>query len=77
MTDKVKTSTVLNAKVTITTEDKLEGQVEIKIHKPSDKRHKATIEIRKLTGHEYGAVKRVKSLLTLMLDSFTSGESVS
>ena len=61
VTDKVKTNTVLNAKVTITSADDLEGQVEIKIHKPSDKRHKATIEIRKLTGHNYDAVERVQS----------------
>ena len=61
MTDKVKTSTVLNAKVTITTVDKLESQVEIKIHKPSDKRHKATIEIRKLTGYEYDALKQSRT----------------
>ena len=50
VTDKVKTNSLLNAKVTITTNPDYEGQVELKIHKPSDKRHTATIEIRKLTG---------------------------
>ena len=77
VTDKVKTNTLLNAKVTLTTKENVENQVEIKIHKPSDKRHKATIEVRKLTGHEFEAVEEVKDLLTKMLDDFTSGEPVS
>ena len=37
--DKVKTSSLLNAKVTILTKDNVEGQVEVKFHKPSDRRH--------------------------------------
>ena len=76
VTDKVKTSNTLNAKVTLTTSDS-EGQVEIKIHKPSDRRHKATIEIRKLTGFEFDTVEKVKDLITTMLDDFTSGDTVS
>ena len=76
VTDKVKTNSLLNVKATIKTKQ-LEGQVEIKIHKPSDKRHKATIEVRKLTGQEYEAVESVKNLLTYMIDNFASGESVS
>ena len=56
VTDKVKTNTLLNAKVTLTSKDNEEGQVELKIHKPSDKRHKATIEVRKLSGHDFEAV---------------------
>ena len=75
--DKVKTSSLLNAKVTILTKDKMEGQVEIKFHKPSDRRQKATIEIRKLNGHEYEAVEYVKDLITNLLDKFTTGCSVS
>ena len=43
VTDKVKTNILLNAKVTLTKKDKQEGQVEIKIHTPSDRRKKATI----------------------------------
>ena len=56
VTDKVKTNTLLNAKVTPMSKDKEEGQVELKIHKPSDRRHKATIEVRKLSGHDFEAV---------------------
>ena len=77
VTDKVKTNTILNAKVTITTKDDYEGQAEIKIHEPSDKRRQATIEIRKLTGYEYDSVEKVKELLTNMLDNFTLGQTVS
>ena len=77
ITDKVKTSTILNAKVTLTTKDNEEGQVELKIHKPSDRRHKATIEIRRLSGHDFETVEKVKDIVTNMLDEFTSGESVS
>ena len=77
VTDKVKTNTLLNVKLTLQTEDKEEGQVELKIHKPSDKRRKATIEVRKLTGFDYSTVEKVKDVLTNMLDSYTSGESVS
>ena len=76
VTDKVKTNTILNAKVTLTTKDG-QGQAEIKIHKPSDKRKQATIEIRKLTGHDYKTVEKIKDVITDMLDDFTSGESVS
>ena len=76
VTDKLKTNTILNVKVTLTTKDD-EGKVEIKIHKPSDKRKQATIEIRKLTGQDYETVEKVKDLVTDMLDDFTSGESVS
>ena len=75
--DKVKTNSLLNAKVTVTTPDNIEGQAEIKIHKPSDKRHKATIEIRKLTGYDYDCVEKLKDLVTKMLDNFTSGDTVS
>ena len=70
--DKVKTTSLLNAKVTVLTPDNVEGQAEIKIHKPSEKRHKATIEIRKLTGHDYDSVEKLENLVTTMLDSFTS-----
>ena len=77
VTDKVKTSTLLNAKVTLTTKDNIEGQIEIKIHKPSDKRQRATIEIRKLTGFDFDTVEKVKDLLTNMLDQFSLGETVS
>ena len=77
ITDKVKTNTLLNVKLTLESEDKEEGQVELKVHKPSDKRHKATIEVRKLTGFDYVTVEKVKDVLTNMLDSYTSGESVS
>ena len=76
VTDKVKTNTILNAKVIITTKDD-QGQAEIKIHKPSDKRKQATIEIRKLTGQDYETVEKMKYVITDMLDDFTSGESVS
>ena len=65
--DKVKSNTLLNAKVTLTTEGNHEGQVEIKIHRPSDKRKQATIEVRKLTGHDYEMVVKVKDLVTTML----------
>ena len=75
--DKVKTSSLLNANVTITTLENVEGNAEIKIYKPSDKRHKATIEIRKLTGYNYDSVEMVEDLVTTMLDNFTAGESVS
>ena len=44
VTDKAKTNSILNAKITITSEDNTEGAVELKIHKPSDKRYKATLE---------------------------------
>ena len=64
VTDKVKTNTLLNAKVTLMSKDKEEGQVELKIHKPSDRRHKATIEVRKLSGHDFEAVEKVKDLIT-------------
>ena len=47
------TKSRLNAKVTIITQDNVEGRVEIKIHKPSDRQHKATIEIRKLGGQNW------------------------
>ena len=77
VTDKVKTNTLLNAKVTLTSKDNIEGQVELKIHKPSDKRQRATIEIRKLTGFEFDTVEKVKELLTNMLDQFAVGETVS
>ena len=77
VTDKVKTNTILNAKVTLTSAQNIEGQVELKIHKPSDKRHKATIEIRKLTGHTFDTVESVKDVITNMLDNFTAGENVS
>ena len=74
--ENVKTNTLLNAKVTLIKDD-IEGQAEIKIHKPSDKRHKATIEIRRLTGQSYETVEGVKDILTNLLDNFTTGESVS
>ena len=77
VTDKVKTNTLLNAKITHTSKDNTEGQVELKIHKPSDKRHKATIETRKLTGFDFDTVEKVKDLLTNMLDQFAVGETVS
>ena len=77
VTDKVKTNTIFNAKVTITSEEGPEGQVEVKIHKPSDKRHTATIEVRKLTGFEFENVERVKNVIINMLDDFTGGKSVS
>ena len=57
--------------------DDIEGQAEIKIHKPSDRRKKATIEIRRLTGHGFEAVEKVKDIVIQMLDSFSSGESIS
>ena len=76
VTDKVKTNTILNAKVILTTKDD-QGQAEIKIHKTSDKRKQATIEIRKLTGQDYETVEKMKDVITDMLDDFTSGESVS
>ena len=76
VTDKVKTNTLLNAKITFTSKDNLEGQVELKIHKPSDKRHKATIEIRKLIGQTFDSVESVKDIVTNMLDCFTLGENV-
>ena len=77
VTDKVKTNTLLNAKVTLTNKNNVENQVELKIHKPSDRRHKATIEVRRLTGHDFEAVEEVMDLLTKMLDDFTLGETVS
>ena len=77
VTDKVKTGLILNAKVTLQTKDDQEGQVEIKIHKPSDKRKKATIEIRRLTGHEYDVVEKVQNIITTMIDEYTSGQTVS
>ena len=77
VTDKVKTNTLLNAKITITSKENIEGQVELKIHKPSDRRQKATIEIRRLNGHTYEAVESVKELITDMLDKFHAGENVS
>ena len=77
VTDKVKTNILLNAKVTLTKKDKQEGQVEIKIHKPSDRGKKATIEIQKLSGHDYETVETVKDIVTNMIDEFTAGESVS
>ena len=77
ITDKVKTSSILNAKVTVTDQDNIEGQVELKIHKPSDRRHKATIEIRRLSDHEFETVEKLKDIITNMLDEFTSGVSVS
>ena len=75
VTDKVKTNTIFNAKVTLTTKDG-QGQAEIKIHKPSDKRKQATIEIRKLTGQDYETVERMKGVITDILDDFSSGQSV-
>ena len=77
VTDKVKTNTIFNAKVTLTTAEGPEGQVEVKIHKPSDSRHKATIEVRKLTGFEFETVEKVKNVITNMIDDFTCGQSVS
>ena len=77
VTDTVKTNTILNAKVTLTSAQNIEGQVELKIHKPSDKRQKATIEIKKLTGHTFDTVESVKDVITNMLNNFTSGENVS
>ena len=76
VTDKVKTGLIINEKVTLQTKDDQEGQVEIKIHKPSDKRKKATIEIRRLTGHEYDVVEKVQNIITTMIDEYTSGQTV-
>ena len=59
------------------TEVKEEGQVEIKIHKPCYKRKKATIEIRRLTGHEYDVVEKVQNIITTMIDDYTYGQIVS
>ena len=75
--DKVKTSILPDAKVTILTKDNVEGRVEVKFHKPSDRRQKATIEIRKLNGHEFSAVETVKDLFTNLWDQYTTGCSVS
>ena len=75
--DKVKTGSLLNAKVKIITKSDEDGQRELNIHKPSDKRHKAIIEIRKLTGFNYDNVEIMKDLITSMLDRFTSGDSIS
>ena len=47
--DKVKTNSLLNIKVTVTTPNNIQSHAEIEIHKQIDKRHKATIEIRKFT----------------------------
>ena len=67
----VKTGLILNAKVTLQTKDDQMGQVEIKIHKPSDKRKKATIEIRRLTGHEYDVKEKVQNIITTMIYDYT------
>ena len=75
--DKVNTINLLIAKFSLISKDDSKYRVELKIHKPSDKRHKATIGVRKLTGFDYDGVEKVKDLLTSMLDDLTSGESVS
>ena len=77
ITDKVKTNAIFNAKITLTAGEDFEGQVEIKIHKPSDKRCKATIDIRKLSGSDFEAFEKAKTVVIDMLDDFMNGESVS
>ena len=67
----MKTGLILNAKVTLQTKVDQKGQVEINIHKPSDKRKKATIEIRRLTGHEYDVKEKVQNIITTMIYDYT------
>ena len=55
----------------------VKGNVEFKIYNPSTNKKKgATLELRKMSGHEYNHVQILKDIIILLLDGFILGEDV-
>ena len=65
---------MINANVEIINEESVRGNVEVKIYKPSlNKTKGATLELRKLSGHEFDHVESLKDIIKYILNEFVNG----
>ena len=57
--------------------DGSKGNAELKIYKPNpDKKKGATLELRKKPGFDYDVVKKLKTMITIIVDGFIAGDEI-
>ena len=75
--DVTKNKAMINAIVEVCGTGDNKGNVELKVYNPSlNKKKGATLELRKMSDFEYSFVKKLKTVITALLDRFITGDDI-
>ena len=68
---------MVNAILEVSKDGIEKGNVELKVYNPSNNKKKgATIELRKMSGHDYSHVESLRNMIEAILDGLLSGEEI-